>query len=445
MKVIRTLTVFFCVLFAVLMTGCSNKGVDELYMLPQQSEGFLNLQNKINEIIDNGAVYAAPTSGANRQSVQLYDVNGDGKDEVLAFFMKANEEKPLKIYVFDQTDGNYETATVIEGEGTSIDSITYSDLTGDGIPEIIVGWKISAELQMLSVYSMDNLEQESLLTKSYSRYVIGDMTGDHADDLIILLYNTAEQGEAVSLFTFDASGQAQMYSDSISPGISRIDNITLGVLRNDYSALYIESTYPEDGQDKTITDIFTFVEGKLKNITADEDGISRNTLTVYPVSWTTAIGLNDINYDGVLEIPDPVILQKPEESSSGFYVIRWSNFNKLGHKKQVMATYHNYSDSWYVEIPDDWIRRLSIRRVDEVAGEREIVFSFIEDNQSVDFMIIYTFTGENKADRAEAEGRTVLYSDNDKIFAAQILEETADGLSIEELARRFSVIKNTWD
>lgn len=414
-------------------------------MLPQQSEEFRSLQSKINEIIADGAEYAAPTSGSNRQSVQLYDINGDGEEEVLAFFMKENEEKPLRIYVFTQVEDKCEMAAIIEGEGTSIESITYSDLTGDDIPEIVVGWKISSELQMLSMYSMLNLEQEELLTESYSQYMVGDMTRDGVDDLAILSFNAPELNGNMSLYSFDKSGQVQMYTDDISPGISRIDDMTLGKLRNGYLALYIEGTYAEEGQEKAITDVFTFTGGKLNNITADENGVSSDTLTVYPVSWTSAIGLSDINSDGVPEIPNPTMLESTGESGSSFYVIRWSNLNNLGEIKQVMTTYHNFSDGWYIDIPDDWVDKLAIRRVDEVVGEREIVFSFIENTLHVDFMIIYTFTGENKSDRAAAEGRTVLYSDSSKIYAAQILGEPADGLSMEELTQKFSVIKSTWN
>lgn len=437
----RIITLMLCVFLALLLSSCSDKSVEELYQLPKQSEDYYNLQNKIDEIIMDGAEFSAPTSGNNRQSVQLYDIDGDGSDEALAFFINASDEKPLKIYIFTQEGDQYETADIIEGEGTSIDSITYSDLTGDGISEIIVGWKTS-DLQMLHVYTMNDFKNVNIVTESYTQYMVGDLTGNGLNDLIVLYHNTLESKGAVSLYTFDAYGQDEKYSADISSGIVSITDMNIGNLQNYYPALYIEGKYEED---KVITDIFAFTSGNLRNISADETGVSTATLTSYPASWTSAIGLMDINNDEIQEIPEPIMLSSSEELSTSLYVIRWYNFDETGYKKLAITTYHNYSDSWYIEIPDSWADDLALRRVDQVSGERAIVFSMKEENSYVDFMTIYALTGENKEDRAEIDNRIVLYSASDKIYAVEILSERSYSLSLHEILRRFNTISTSWD
>ena len=114
------------------LTGCF-RTVDELFTLPKLPEEYQNLQEKIEEVTTGtGAEYAAPIMGANNQPVQLQDLDGDGVMEALAFFRvsTANDDKPLKIYIFRLTDGGYELGTVIEGEGSAINSISYEDLRG---------------------------------------------------------------------------------------------------------------------------------------------------------------------------------------------------------------------------------------------------------------------------------------------------------------------------
>lgn len=440
----KIFAIIILVLLVAVLSGCSDKKVDELYKLPQQSEDYLQLQNKIDEIIAGGAEYAAPTAGNKRQVVQFVDIDGDGIDEVLVFFLMKSEAKPLKIYIFSQQGDIYETAAVIEGEGTSIDSVTYSDLDGDGVLEIIAGWKISSELQTLSVYSMIELQQESIMTGNYSQYLCEDLTGSGLDDLMILGFDSSESKGKVSLLTFTAPGHSEIYSAETSQGITAIDTVDFDFLRNGYSALLVQGAYD---QDKVITDIFAFVDGKFSNITADENGISKKTLTTYPTSSSTAIRPMDINGDGVLEVPAPFMLQGADELASTFYVIRWYNYDEGGNEELAMTTYHNYSDGWYLDIPDDWVDRLALKRIDDVTGERGIVFTLkdTESGEAVDFMTIYTLTGDNKEDRADINGRIVLYSNSEIIYSAEILSDISGSLSESEITQHFAVITTAWD
>lgn len=56
---------------------------------------------------------------------------------------------------------------LIEGTASSIYSITYYDLDGDGRREILVGFKSGTELQVLAVYTLRGSEPLNLLTTAY--------------------------------------------------------------------------------------------------------------------------------------------------------------------------------------------------------------------------------------------------------------------------------------
>ena len=90
-------------LLALLLTGCVGTSVEELMTLPQLPMQYTGLSKQIDELIKNGYEYAAPLTGRNIQSVQMIDINGDGIDEVLAFFRLPSDEKQLKIFVFRRT------------------------------------------------------------------------------------------------------------------------------------------------------------------------------------------------------------------------------------------------------------------------------------------------------------------------------------------------------
>ena len=140
----RLYALLTAILLSVTLTGCGGMRIvfdpEELYTLPTLPAKYTELSGQINTILDGGAEYAAPVSGTNIQPVQLTDLDGDGREEAVAFFRKSDDEKPLKIYIFSVQEDRYEQTAVIEGSGASVYSVVYSDMDGDGVTELIVGW-----------------------------------------------------------------------------------------------------------------------------------------------------------------------------------------------------------------------------------------------------------------------------------------------------------------
>ena len=69
-------------LLALSLSGCGGGKLvfnpEELYTLPTLPAKYTELSSQINAILEDGAEYAAPSSGANIQPVQLADLDGDG-------------------------------------------------------------------------------------------------------------------------------------------------------------------------------------------------------------------------------------------------------------------------------------------------------------------------------------------------------------------------------
>ena len=93
---------------------------EELYALPELPERYTALNKQLSAIQESGAEYAAPVSGSNIQPVQMVDLDGDGREEALAFFRQSDGEKPLKIYVFTDNGDSYAQTAVIEGSGLAV-------------------------------------------------------------------------------------------------------------------------------------------------------------------------------------------------------------------------------------------------------------------------------------------------------------------------------------
>lgn len=425
-------------LIALLLCGCGRIGsIDELFRLPQLSDEYLDLQRTIDEILGGGAVFAAPTGGTHRQSVQLYDLDGDGVTEALAFF-RFPGEKPLKIVVFRQSEGSYGKAAVIEGDGESIESIDYADMDGDGWREIVVGWGVGSGLKMLELFTLRGFLVSSVAATDYSRYVLGDMDGDGDSEVMAVRQDAAEGDWYVRLWALAADGEVDTAYQRLSNGLEGISKLNCGKLRDLSGALFAEGSC----QGGLVTDILTWQGGELRNITLDSStGISEGTLR------NSAAAFQDLQGIGQPLIPMPRTL--PAQGETAYRVLDWYGYNRRGRPTLVMTTYHNYSDSWYLVLPAGWGDQITIRREDVESGERGVVFSRCSsgDQPVTDFLVIYTLSGENRAEQAAGEGRLTLLKTNQTIYAASICMGRSEWAQIPDasyLRENFHLIYSEW-
>lgn len=419
------------------LCGCGLGGsIDELYSLPQLADEYVELQKAIDAVLSGGAVYSAPVDGVHRQSVQLCDLNGDGEEEAVAFFATAGD-KPLKIHIFRRSAGKYEKAAVIEGAGSSIESIDYEDLDGDGWMEAVVGWGMGGDLKMLELYTLKGYQVASIAAADYSRYLTADMNGDGRKELVAVRRGSAEAAGSVTLYAVAGDGETISATERLSVGLDGITKLAVGALKDRPSALFVEGSC----QGGLVTDILIYEDEALKNITLDPaTGVSEGNLR------SSTAAFQDLSGDGSYLVPIPRAL--PAQGETVYRVLDWYGYNSRGKRTIVTTTYHNYSDSWYLILPDSW-GEISLRREDSDVGERAVVFSFWngEGEPVMDFLVIYTLSGENRWELAEREGRSVIRSGGETIYAAELRlsrSEWPDAPDMAWLRQNFRPIYAEW-
>ena len=168
---------------AAVLSGCTffDSSVEQLFTLPRMAEEYTGLSQQIDSLIDQGYEYASPSGGRNIQSVQMVDLEDDGIQEALVFLRRSSDEKPLKIMVFRLEGDTYRCFCTIESSGSAVDSVYYQDLNGDGCREIIVGWRISADVQTLAAYTVES-EPVALMSSGYTQFSVQDLNGDGVVD-----------------------------------------------------------------------------------------------------------------------------------------------------------------------------------------------------------------------------------------------------------------------
>ena len=432
------LLALLCALLAATLSGCAfNASAEEMYTPPQLPAEYTELQTQIDAILAGGAEYAAPTSGTNIQSVQMVDLDGDAVEEAVAFFRNSADQKPLKIHIFRAVGDSYEEAALIESSGTSIYSIQYIDMDGNGVREIVVGWRVSPEILAVGVYDISNYQPEPLMFSLYTRYEVLDFDEDGMLELVLLRSN--DQGEPVAEY-YDWAGRAMEIQSTarISMTMAELQGMEIGQLRDGEPALFVTGVAEET---RAITDILAYRQESMINIVRnDVTGVSSE------ISRYVSLAPEDINGDGVTEVPMPVALGTSADTGETYWQIYWRNYNIRGQGETVAMTYHNISEGWYLLLPDSWDRAISIRQSDG-AEEQGTVFSIAnEDGTYTDLVVIYSITGGTREYRATRNGRFVLQRQVNTVYAAYIYENSGSPLAItqEELSQRFRLVAKEW-
>ena len=434
---------FLCCVVMLTASGCSfTLSPQELYSLPKLPTEYVELDDRINAILAEGAEYAAPISGTNIQPVQLVDLNGDGQEEAVTFFRNTSEEKPLKICIFTAKDQNYEQTAVIESSGTGIYSIAYHDLNNDGYTELIVGWRATTDQQALAVYTLRSGEPMELMRTNYVRYAITDLDQDHSSELVVLRAADEENGSVADYYSWQ-TGELQMRTSariSITMAqLSQQGRVTSGTLQGGVPALFVTGVVDSAW---AITDILTLKNGELTNIVlSDVTGVSREIApfrSLYPT---------DINGDGITEVPVPVALPDwGDDEDSTQKRIDWHAYDEAGDGITVMSTYHDIEDGWYLRLPKDWKDQISVSR-SVIPDEAYVTFYIQGDTGLQPILRITAITGNSRSTKAVRSGRFTLSRQAETTFTAELLEANSSwtyGLTEDEVREAFSLITKEW-
>jgi len=439
-RLLRIFMMLVLVGIVLALSGCSVPKLvlnpEDLYALPELPAKYTELNSQINAILESGAEYAAPTSGTNIQPVQLVDLDGDSRQEAIAFFRKPSDEKQLKIYIFNAEGDRYEQTNLIEGSGTGISSIAYEDMDKDGFMELIIGWKATAELQVLEIYRRSAEATQSLVRTNYVKYITADMDQDRREELVVLRADD-EGGSIADYYSWQEDGSlASQQPARVSVTMAELSQqgrVSEGVLREEIPALFVTGVTDVP---MAITDILALKNGELSNIVLSaQHGVSEEIAPfcgLYPT---------DINGDGLTEVPRPVLM---EEQSNAGQIIEWYGYGEDGLAAAVMQTCHNTVDGWYYQLPLEWENRIRANRT-TVSGDAIVMFYIRESGEP--FLRISVYSGSSREIRAVQGNQFLLSRQPETLYTAELLEASEAweyGVTADEVRAAFHLIMSDW-
>ena len=424
------------ILSALLLSGCAMRTIDELYAPPKRSDEYSRLQSAI-DIAMAGLDYSAPLTGENQQAVQMADLDGDGVEEYLVF-AKGNSEKPMQILIFSQKeDGDVVIEDVITGNGSAFELVQYEQVDGKPGVELVVGCQVSNQLMgSVSVYSFSSGRAERLVNAGYSKLLTLDMGGSDQKELLLVQRGESDQANAVAvLYRYRNKSMIRSVEVELSRPAANVKRISAGTLQCGTPAVYVSTA--EEGS-SIRTDVLALKEDRVSRV-AVQDSMDDHVQSTYYVY------AEDVDDDGVMEIPVLMPVQPLPDvwNQTDQYLIRWKSMDLDGQVTEKLNSFHNYEDGWYLILNSDWTEHMTVYQV----GTTYVFYMWDKEFQETQQLFtVFALSGSDRVSQATEDGRFLLHSGDDVVYAAK-LEADAALYDIDEmyLSDHFHLIHKVWN
>ena len=433
----RILRAVLMILTALLLTGCGQHTVEQMYSLPKRSQEYNHLQSAIDTQMQ-GREYSAPRSGEHQQTVQMADLDGDGKEEYLVF-AKGSSEKPMQILIFHLNDhGEAELMEVIESTGSAFEQVEYVDMDDKPGCELVVGRLLSEQVpRSVSVYTFHSGYGEQLMATGYSRFITCDLDDNGQSELLLIQHGESDTGRAVvTLFRYKNGDMHRSREMELSNEANSVKRMNSGKLQDETPAIYVTST---DEFHSVITDIFTLREEQFIKVSFDlETEQNLETLRNYDVH------AEDIDDDGIVELPSLISMRSlyPLWETEQQYLIRWYSLDLSGQVTNKLYSFHNYSGGWFLTLDENWANRIALDHQENTY----VFYIWSEDFQeALPVFSVYVLTGSEQDTQAAEQNRFILHQGDDVVYACKLgMASGIYGITEDQLMNSFHLIYQDW-
>lgn len=419
----------------VSLSGCFLEPAENLYAIPKQSSDYYELQSAIEKAMPEGASYCPPTAGDNQQSVQLADLDGDGRNEAVVY-LKTTGSTPLSVCVFGKREGSYSLIAKTDFAGSSFEHVEYVQIDGAAGNEMVIGRQISDQVaQTLGVYALRGDALQELLTANYSQFITADLNEDGNRDLVLLRADTEQLGVA-EYYHWKEDQLLREREASMTAAVTAVRRIITGKMCETVPAVFVASEF---GEGTIVTDIFSLRGGEFANLTlTDENATGVKTVRDYYVYS------NDIDSDGLIELPRLVAMREIEddETSKNRSLICWYNLYPDGTERIKCLTYHNYSGGWYLDIPQQWETKLAVSRAAVYGTTLGYRFLLADGNGATELFSLTAVSGDDAAQMLREGNWMKLTEKGDQIYLCAIADTAR--LDFKQLQSMFHFIRVDW-
>ena len=305
----RFFKIAFLAVCCLLLSACSSfqPNLTDLMQSPKLTEEQAEIYEALTNAADVSDVQLKyPKSGDYRSAFVMFDLDADGEDEALVFYNMPSWGGNVRIMVLDHQQDEWVSVYDAVGEGTDVTEVDFQVLTASGRHCVLIGWEQgTSENTSISVYDYTGGQLRVLYESEYSQMLIEDLDQDGTKEILLGIFKASSKTGAIRLINDTEDGLQSASRVVMDSTITGFLGIEIGWLAQNQIAVFVDA-YTSSTQ--IVTELMVYTDdGKLRSLSSHYGGLDRPLLREVPVRC------EDINGDGILEIPVSLVEYSEEE------------------------------------------------------------------------------------------------------------------------------------
>lgn len=459
----RFFKIAFLAVCCLLLSACSSfqPNLTDLMQSPKLTEEQAEIYEALTNAADVSDVQLKyPKSGDYRSAFVMFDLDADGEDEALVFYNMPSWGGNVRIMVLDHQQDEWVSVYDAVGEGTDVTEVDFQVLTASGRHCVLIGWEQgTSENTSISVYDYTGGQLRVLYESEYSQMLIEDLDQDGTKEILLGIFKASSKTGAIRLINDTEDGLQSASRVVMDSTITGFLGIEIGWLAQNQIAVFVDA-YTSSTQ--IVTEIMVYTDdGKLRSLSSHYSGLDRPLLREVPVRC------EDINRDGILEIPVSLVEYSEEEREEDnrknllqyLYLSNPEELERLGEadsaeNSQAGSVTFTFSPVWTgfvnldygfrFQFPEEWIGQVNVVKESD---RNEWVFTLRTEAAEPPALLRIRVYGQ---DEPRDVFDNLVYEQLEKrgvyeYYAAPVKSSAVPEqmqLSMEEIRERFSIVKS---
>ena len=433
MKRILVLALTLSVLLG-LLSGCSSSFYDPEATIraPGLTGELEGVQKALESAVGTDIILKYPLYEGQRTCFCQHDLDGDGQDEVLAFYQLNSENAVTRINLLKYTDNGWVSAQDLGRVGNSLVEISFADIDRDGADELITGWSVytSKDYQMcIYEYTGGALVQRT--SESYTQMLRCDINSDGYDEIGIVLLNSEQKSSKLTFYTFTTDQMSVLASAPLDGNVTSYTKVQCRMINDTSMGVYLDAA---KGENAMITELVYYKDGQLITPFFNTD----REETVMTLRYNTSV-CTDMDNDGYLDVPFSVEVPgySRSEIQNKQFLTKWQSYDgKVYHNAKTLWTCT--ADGYTITFPENWESSVSV--VYDTAESCATFYQFNPLTETLgEELASVRKLGAGEWEQTHPDGYFLLAYTSEKVWAARVTQsELAPTQSA--MRSRFSLI-----
>ncbi len=387
-----------------------------------------------------------PYRGKHRSSIVMDDLTGDGIEEAMVLYQGLSDTG-ITVMFIGMEQGNWSEIGSYTSQATQVDQVCFGDINGDGRDEAIIGWGNAVNsASNICVYAVQNGSVvETPLNLAYSEMIVMDFDGDGGDEIFTATISSTKQQATARLIRIREGVPETMGAANLDATVSHYIGICAGLI-NEYELGVVLDGMKSSGTGTSYVTELLYWDNENKIL--QTPFYDPNTLSANYMRRFTAVTSQDINDDGIIEIPivNPLPGYTAPASDDTCYITNWHRYdNRENMLERVVGMVVNLRDGYSFVIPDMWREKVTTQ-----ADAEHSTLTFYEwipsdavgnGAMGAALLRIQVFSEENWNKTGESEGVTEIKRSDGMVYTASVpVPENALALSLEDVANGFELL-----